>query len=299
MSELGDLLELLLTSDRRWRTFRATGREWRHTQRLLTAFEREARKRTAVMTYGGRAEGRDPAEQDERWALWIAPQAMVRAEFAVGDETITAVLDGYRWWRWSPSDGARTNAANPQDQSSHGTGPGAALLETASILPGLSFEITGRVEFAGRSAVAVRATPLHSERDQYFPSGLHGIGSADEYELLVDAERGVVLRAEARLDGSPFKVVDVTEVAFDEDFPPDTFVLELPPGETFESPPDFRDVPLDRMESEVPFTVLVPEHPPIGSGPGEPLETPERGMIMPAAPRWNMPAHAHISYHLV
>jgi len=248
MSELGDLLELLHTSDRRWRTFRGAGHEWRHVERLMEAFERQAARETAVTRNGGRAEGPEPVEQEERWALWVGPEPKVRAEFAVGDETITAVLDGDRWWHWSPSDGARTNAADPQDRSSHGTGPGASLLDTAALLPALALEITGRVEFAERPAIAVRATPLPSERDLYVPSGLHGIGSgADEYELLVDAERGVLLRSEARLDGSPFKVVEVNEIAFDDDFPPETFVVELPPGETFESPPDFREVALDRL----------------------------------------------------
>jgi hypothetical protein len=33
-----------------------------------------------------------------------------------------------------------------------------------------------------------------------------------------------------------------------EDFPPETFVLELPPGESFEPPPDYPEVPLDRLQ---------------------------------------------------
>jgi hypothetical protein len=52
--------------------------------------------------------------------------------------------------------------------------PGAAMLETAAILPSLWFEITRRTEGAGRPAIAVRAAPIPSERDLHLPSGLHG-----------------------------------------------------------------------------------------------------------------------------
>ena len=64
---------------------------------------------------------------------------------------------------------------------------------------------------------------------------LNGLGiGADEYVLAVDAQQGVLLRSEARLHAHPFKVIEMTEVAFDVDIPADTFALVLPAGETFE-----------------------------------------------------------------
>ena len=77
-----------------------------------------------------------------------APERKVRAEFSIGDEQLLAILDGERWWHWSPSYGGQTNAADPGEGGSHGTGPGAALLETAAILPALAFEITVAAEDA-------------------------------------------------------------------------------------------------------------------------------------------------------
>lgn len=298
MSEIGDLLELLHTSDRRWRTIRMIGRERRREGLLLEAFHRafdQSRGTVETPLLGSVPES---DVRVERWALSVARDRKVRAEFSVGDETLVAVMDGERWWHWSPSSGGQTNEADPGDGGTHGTGPGAALLETAVILPTLSFEITGLAEIAGRSVVAVTAVPEPSARDRFVPTGLHGIGSgADEYRFLVDAERGVLLRSEAHLGGAPFRVLEADEVAFDEELPPETFVLELPTGQGFSAPPEYRHMALDRLPGEVPFTVLVPEHPPVAADPSDPAEPP-RAMIMPAAPRWNMPAHAHISYEL-
>jgi hypothetical protein len=276
------------------------GREWRHEARLLEAFHREAaRRRGAVAMYGHGTEAPERVEREDQWALWVAPEGRVRAEFSIGEEQMVAVLCGTQWWHWSPSTGGQTNAADPSERGSHGTGPGAALLETAGILPSLSFEVTGRAEVVGRPALAVRARPLPSERDLHVPSGLHGIGSgADEYRLLVDAERGVLLRAEALFNGEALRVLEVDDIGFDEDLPPETFVLELPVGQAFSPPPDYRDVPLGRLPGEVEFTVLVPEHPPVAADPMEPVEPPRTAMIMPAAPRWNMPLHVHLTYQL-
>ena len=44
----------------------------------------------------------------------------------------------------------------------------------------------------------------------------------------MDAEIGVILRVAARLEGREFYIAEVTEIAFDEEFPEDTFRLELP-----------------------------------------------------------------------
>lgn len=63
-------------------------------------------------------------------------------------------------------------------------------------------------------------------------------------------------------------------------------------------PTPHRDAPLDRLPGEVPFTVLIPEHPPVTEDPAEPVEPPERATITPEAPRWAMPLHIHFSYQV-
>jgi hypothetical protein len=45
---------------------------------------------------------------------------------------------------------------------------------------------------------------------------------------LVDAKVGTVLRISARLEAREFEVAEVTEIAYDEEFPEGTFRLEMP-----------------------------------------------------------------------
>ena len=65
----------------------------------------------------------------------------------------------------------------------------------------------------------------------YPPSIFHGFwfpeGTMDHL-LLVDAEVGTILRAAARLEGREFWIAEVTEIAYDEEFPEGTFRLEMP-----------------------------------------------------------------------
>ena len=51
---------------------------------------------------------------------------------------------------------------------------------------------------------------------------------ADEYEVVVDIERGVLLRCASRLGGEDFDVLEVEEIHFDERFDDDTFSSRQP-----------------------------------------------------------------------
>jgi len=98
-----------------------------------------------------------------------------------------------------------------------------ALLDDATI------HKTGRrTTVAGREAMEVMVRTISWG---YPPSIFHGFYAPDgttDHLLLVDAEVGVILRAAARLEGREFYVAEVTEIAFDEELPEDTFRLELP-----------------------------------------------------------------------
>lgn len=291
MSELGDVLELMHTSEERWRSLRAEGREWRHQALHLEAFMRMVERRSgSVSVLGGSSEEvEEPEETESTWGLWMERRHKVRAEFAVGHgEMVTAVVDGPTWWSWSPSTGALTNEGSENAET--GLGPGTALVHPALILPAIDLEIRGRTTRLDRSVYEVLVAPTAGDDEDEESSGLlHGIGSgAEEYELLVDAERGVLLRTEARLHGRPFLILEVDEVAFDEELPEGTFTLAPPSGEEFEAVPLSRSLLLEELPRAVGFAVLVPERVPDNAD----VDV----MIEPALPRHSVPEHGIITY---
>ena len=296
MSELAEVLELMHTAAERWRTLRAAGRAWRHRDRARTAWDRwvatlrRGRERSVVFLGGAdrEPEPEEPEpEETERWRLWLAEPDRARAEFEAGGETLTVVAVGTTWWSVSPSMGLVTNGGDPD--ATHGMGPGSALIDPAGILPAVELEVVGRSSFLGRPTIEVvaRPAPLDEEDEERgeLPGTTHGYGpGADEYRLTVDAERGILLRAEARLEGAPFRVLEMDEVAFDEDLPDGTFA---PPAGEVEPVPTERSVPLGELPGAVPFQVLVPERPPFG---------PPHASVEPASPRFGLPLRASIRY---
>jgi hypothetical protein len=291
VSELGEVLELMHTSEGRWRSLHAEGREWRDSALNLEAFMRmvERRRPGSVALFGDSSrEAEEPEEVESPWRLWMEGMDRVRGEFSVGHgETVTAVVDGGTWWSWSPSTGALTNEGSQNAET--GLGPGIALVHPAAILPAVDLEVRGRTTTLGRSAYEVLAVPDMGDHEEDF-GVLHGIGSgAEEYELLADAERGVLLRTEARLHGRPFLILEMNKVAFDEKSPADTFTLVPPTGEAFQALPRTRSLLLEELPGAVGFTVLVPERA---------LDDAQVDvMIEPALPRYGVSEYADITYH--
>ncbi len=80
------------------------------------------------------------------------------------------------------------------------------------------------VPWAGREAVRLVGVPV--EEWEGPPEPLWW--GADEYEAVVDAERGVLLRLASRLGGEAFDALEVEEIHFDEEFPEDTFASREP-----------------------------------------------------------------------
>ncbi len=228
MSTLDPILDLLRTSRDRWKTLRLEGHEWRHGARLQEAFLTQASPKGLVVLRPAVAEDTEaPEETSEPWRLWLAKPDKIRAEFQVGTAVVTAVFVGDCWSSWGVGPGVRTNQDNPRH--GHGVGPGEALVETARLLDEADLTMPGRADFLARPVYVVLAVPKPAVRPGRIGPALHGLGvGAEECRLLVDAERGVVLRSEALRGGLAFRVIEAEFVAFDEAFPSDAF--SPPPG---------------------------------------------------------------------
>ena len=205
--------------------------------------------------------GPEPEVYESQVRIWLEKPNRIREEReGTNAWPQLGIRDGRRWWTYDRNWGAMSN----DDDPSVGSGVGESvrhLFDPAPLLAAVELEPVGRLEFADRPAIRARARPR--PRDEHGPdlaAGRLGHG-ADEYELVVDGERGVLLRTAALLDGEPFAVLEVVQTAFDERFPPETFVFVPPPGEEVRSPRErmpIHDLSIEQAAELAPFTVYIP-----------------------------------------
>jgi outer membrane lipoprotein-sorting protein len=260
VTTLGDVLELLHGAYDRFETVRLVAHDWQHVARSGRARKRFSAESggTAYATIGFTREAA-PETSEGIVRLWFEKPHRVREE-REGDlrGAVLGVRDGERWWMYSPESGARSN----EDDLSFGSGVGQQyehFLDPSVLIPGLIFEPLDETSVAGRRAVRVSARPRGDRSDSLHQVLRLGVG-ADEYELAIDAERGVLLRALARIDGEEFSLHEVTEIAFDEPFAPETFVFVPPAGEVVCGVRDsmHRRLTIEEAVAVAPFTVFVP-----------------------------------------
>ena len=90
----------------------------------------------------------------------------------------------------------------------------------------LDLTVEGTTVWAGREAVRLVGVPRERWDWEWEADPLSWGG--DEYEVVVDAERGVLLRTASRLRGKDFDALEVEEIHFDERFGEDTFASHEP-----------------------------------------------------------------------
>ena len=127
------------------------------------------------------------------------------------------------WWS-NAHEFSRTNGG--AINSGHGDGPGANLIRTADYVSFIDVGDISPGSWLGRETLSVTVS-IRRGLEVTRGLGLHGlvIGDADPILLDVDRERGVILRAETSYRGSVYRVLEMNEVAFDEEFPTDTFEI--------------------------------------------------------------------------
>ena len=249
--DLSQVLTLLHTSRRRWRTLRAEGEAWQDERRVHEVLAR-LRHPGSVVTMRG-APG--PADRDPRWRLWIRQPDHVRVEFGGAHQTrFVEVFDGARQWMSLPH--GREVVQERRDDGGLQRGPAAPLVETAALPASLDLEATGRGRILGRETFAVRGRPRPGD-PRPGPGPFHPLlWAADEVRLEVDAERGVILRLEAVLEGDVFHTLEMTEVAFDEPLPDELFVIPPAPPDPHADapgpPPGARSVSASRRRAPSP-----------------------------------------------
>jgi len=230
MSELGDLLELLHGAGDGFQTLASRWRCWRHDERMHAAFM--AGRVGSGSVWGVYGEGPpQPPEHEEEVRLWVARPDRMREEHDNGDggQATLSVRVGSTWWSYSPRMGAMTNDGDEHHQ--HGIGQMfQALLDPARVMGLFDIEVTGCGERASHAVICTVWRPRAlTDHDQF---ALHQLGSgAQEHAIEVDAERGVLLRLEARFAGEPMAISEAVDVTFDADLDPELFRFVAPGGE--------------------------------------------------------------------
>lgn len=231
MDDLGQVLEVMHTSSQRWNSLRLKGHEWRHHETFSRAWEHhfdELRKSGSAIlqsiAFRKPDAGKPPEEGREEWRVWLEKPDRRRTYFQVGDQMVSAVFIGPRWWSWSPW-GFRSNEGAPNNH--HGFGPAEGLVDPAEHLSFLQIRLDDRSTFLSRPVFLVTAAPRTIEPQGFEPT-FHMLGTgADLYRLTVDAETGILLRSQAEFEGRAFRVIQVDEIAVDEVFGASVFDPEL------------------------------------------------------------------------
>ena len=231
---MGEVLELMLGARHRVRTLRATADWWNDPDGWRRALERHAERGRArgggfisVSTPDTGPVPRGPRPSAVRlW--WERNRLREEYEPLDSDEPATVqVFDGELHWFYSPQTGFVTNEGETGGVR-HARDLRIPPLDPAALIPAYGFTLLGPATQAGRAGIRLLARGREEEDRPRLTPLMPG---ADEYELVLDAERGLVLRMSARLDGREFRRKEVVEIAFDEELADETFRLEPPSDE--------------------------------------------------------------------
>lgn len=253
-----DLVFLLYSGGRDLQTVRLTATARTDHAAVANAMERWHRRpqgSTSQIYAIGPAVER-PRFYEETTRLWVARPDKVREE-TEGHHPQYGVSVGQTWWMYNEHQGAITNNGAPN----HSAGLGQQfdlMLEPAQLLAHFDFELGSEVEHARRSVLRVhaRGRPERDER-RFLPPLPVGCEEAD---FLVDLEHGTLLRLTALFDGEPGVDLEITEIAYNEPIPPETFVFLPPAGETVEDITQQRGLrgePIEDVVGRTSFPVFI------------------------------------------
>jgi hypothetical protein len=197
-------------------------------------------------------DGREGEPAERTWRLWIEAPVRLRVE----REGSVGVRDGASWWYGHPAHGWYSNEDDPSSQAQIGD-EALLLLDPSPLVGALRFEVGGREMIAGREAFCLRGklrvNPVHPFALRYLQVG---IVPPDEFEYAVDAERGLLLRQTVLVNGDPYWRREVAEIAFDEEFPEDTFDAPCGDRASFAAVPIAAQVTLEEAVRLVEFPVF-------------------------------------------
>ncbi len=165
--------------------------------------------------------------------LWMAKPWRWRIEKvgAGSSPRQVTVIDGAWYWTYAmiPSRGYGVFTNMRLGQPKEPEYPGVdseilTMLDPASFTESLTLRVTGGATEHGWLGDELKGSAQDRSRH---PGQWPG---ADEYELLVEREHGILLRAEALLDGKTYARTEFTELILNQTIPDERFVFQIPDG---------------------------------------------------------------------
>jgi hypothetical protein len=219
--ELAALLELLYSARDRSRTVSATVQRRYDQGREMELLRARGlyREPPPIPPEEGSWGNRPAPVLETTTRLWAAWPDRLRWETAFTRDRIegtsVGVKDGELFWERIGDGEIHTNEG--RQPGSTMTTAEELLLDPSPLLGDYRFEIGGAIDRHNRSALEVRA----SRRPGTHP---HGFGPlSEQLALVVDQDRGVLLRAAVVVDREELSSSDVVEITFDEPIPPEFF----------------------------------------------------------------------------
>ena len=222
--------------------------------------------------YGPGGPDQMPEEQEGSTRIWIQLPSRARSEShhpgGPGQPNWEHIIvhDGETFWSYDPHNGAMTNGGDKGHQA--GIGVEAHILDAATLIASSTVELFGEAEVLGRRGLRVLLAPRL--RSVLTNNNLQHLGHWIECprEVILDAERGIVLSDTLLLDGEPFARTAFTEIAFDIAIPEERLTFTPPPGEEVRNASEaFRahqPQPLHEVAAAATFTVLSAQDVPNG-----------------------------------
>ncbi len=246
-----EVLELMRSAPERYDTVRAALRYRGDGPTIKAVRESFLRSEAARRTFGDRTEDSEPIQHAEpdgpfgwRCRAWHADKYRWRMETDLpGGGVNISVVNGLRRWPIGGPPGSglwqehRVGGGSREDDprwfdlaTDHYWTFYALLTDEicgiSGVLRPLDLTVEGPVVWVGREAWRLVGVPGEEWDWGWDPDPLSW--GADEYEVVVDAERGVLLRCASRLRGEDFDALEVEEIHFDEQLGGEVFDSRQP-----------------------------------------------------------------------
>jgi hypothetical protein len=236
MSDLGDVLELLHTAHLRPLAVKATMRHWRDRSLYDDALARwQKRQEDELSSKTVRLRSRALSTEEtleDIFEVWHQrPGPLWRVEHAgrgQGYKLDITIINGRRWWLSKSGEHFWTNI-RPDGSFAENVGGGLpgpgleTLFDPAPVVAVTTLSEPAATSHLGRAAVRVRGGLYVGKESRQVHAFAIGSPFADQVELTVDRETGVLLLVRLSVDGGVFMVWEVTAIDFDPDVNPSMF----------------------------------------------------------------------------